>query len=89
MNTVTIDSKIYKEVARYASRKKISISHLFEVAVSKYLNINTSTQGSGIYDSREFIDALVYMDSLMSSDDENISIPTDENGKEIKSDKYL
>lgn len=88
MNTITIDSKIYNEALRYASRKRMSVSSLFEIAVRKLIDMSPAHQTSNVFESIEYEKALNFMDTIVS-DSQTISVPVDEDGREARIEKYM
>jgi len=88
MNTITIDSQIYDEALQYASKKKMSVSHLFEVAVRKLLDMKPAHQTSNVFESLEYEKALNLMDTIVA-DSCKIVVPADEDGREARIEKHM
>ena len=88
MNTVTIDSQLYNEAVRYATKERMTLSGLFELAVRRLMYVDTPQTSSKVIDRKEFQKALDYMNLLMSEED-NLSVPADEDGKAERLKKYL
>lgn len=88
MSTITIDSRIYNEALQYASRKRMSVSNLFEVAVRKLMDMSPAHHTSNVYKSAEYEEALNFMDTIVSDSHTN-SVPVDEDGREARIEKYM
>lgn len=88
MNTITIDSQIYDEALQYASKKKMSVSSLFEFAVRKLMDMKPAHQTQNVFESVKYEKALNFMDTIVA-DSYNIVVPVDEDGREARSEKYM
>ena len=88
MNSVTIDNNLYNEAILYADRKKMSISGLFEFAVRNFRELHPIKSTKSILDSVEYKNALEAMDEIMA-DEQTVSVPTDEEGRDERSEKYM
>lgn len=90
MNTVTIDSTLYKEAERFAAQKNMTMSSFFEYAVRKIITAMSSdipTKTSR--DTLKYQQALEYMDSFVA-DDLAEPVPADEKGiGALVEEKYL
>lgn len=88
MNSVTIDNNLYNEAILYADRKKMSISGLFEFAVRNFMDLHPIKSTKSVLDSVEYKNALEAMDEIMA-DEQTVSVPTDEDGRDERSEKYM
>ena len=88
MNSVTIDNNLYNEAILYADRKKMSISGLFEFAVRNFMDLHPIKSTKSVLDSVEYKNALEAMDEIMA-DEQTVSVPTDEEGRDERSEKYM
>ena len=88
MNSVTIDNNLYNEAILYADRKKMSISGLFEFAVRNFMDLHPIKSTKSVLDSVEYKNALEAMDEIMA-DEQTVSVPTDEDGRDERSKKYM
>lgn len=79
MNTISINSEIYKEAEVYAKLHNISVSEAFERALLLLLGEKRHSEKQIIEESAEFKEALAYVDTLMSKGGE--AVPADEDGK--------
>ena len=88
MNSVTIDNNLYNEAILYAGRKKMSISGLFEFAVRNFMDLHPIKSTKSVLDSVEYKNALEAMDEIMA-DEQTVSVPIDEDGRDARSEKYM
>ena len=88
MNSVTIDNNLDNEGILYADRKKMSISGLFEFAVRNFMDLHPIKSTKSVLDSVEYKNALEAMDEIMA-DEQTVSVPTDEDGRDERSEKYM
>lgn len=78
MNTVAIDSNIYKGVERYAKLHNITVGDVVEKGV--LLLIENFQPKQSIYKTKEFQDALAYVSTMQAKGGK--PVPADENGLE-------
>ena len=90
MNTITIDSTLYKEAERFAAQKNMTMSSFLEYAVRKIMKTMSSDAPIKTYrDTLEYQQALEYMDSFVA-DDFAKSVPAEEKGIDaLVEQKYL
>ena len=85
MNTVSIDSNIYKSAESYAKMHNISVTAAIEKAISLFLQKVQPKQK--LLESSEFKDALSYVKTLKAKGGK--PIPAEENGLDaLVSKKY-
>lgn len=83
MNTVAIDSNIYKGVERYAKLHNITVGDVVEKGV--LLLIENFQPKQSIYKTKEFQDALAYVSTMQAKGGK--PVPADENGLEALVEK--
>lgn len=83
MNTVAIDSNIYKGVERYAKLHNITVGDVVEKGV--LLLIENFQPKQSIYKTKKFQDALDYVRTLKAKGGK--PVPADENGLEALVEK--
>ena len=83
MNTIAIDSNIYKGAESYAKLHNISVTAAIEKAISLFLQKVQPKQK--LLETAEFNDALSYVKSIVPS--EGKPVPADENGLDALVDK--
>ena len=83
MNTISIDSNIYKGAESYAKLHNISVTVAIEKAISLFLQKVEPKQK--LLETAEYIDALSYVKTLKAKGGR--PIPADENGIEALVDK--
>ena len=90
MNTITIDSTLYKEAERFAAQKNMSMTVFFEYAIRKIMKTMSSDATAKTYrDTLEYQQALEYMDSFVA-EDLTAPVPAEEKGIEaLVEQKYL
>ena len=91
MNTISINTRLYNDALNFASKKRMSISTLVELAVRHFIDVGqlqSSQSGHAKIDQMEFQKALDHMDSLMSGYD-GMVVPADEDGRDARVEKYL
>ena len=90
MNTITIDSTLYKEAELFAARKNMTVTAFFEYAIRKIMKAMPSDTPVKTYrNTLEFQQALEYMDSFVA-DDLAKPVPADEKGIDaLMEEKYL
>lgn len=76
MNTVTIDTKMYQGVERYAKRHNLSINDVVKYALTLLLRDNNNPLK--ITETEEYKKAMTYMDTLVAK--EGHPVPANENG---------
>lgn len=76
MNTIAIDSNIYKGAESYAKLHNISVTAAIEKAISLFLQKVQPKQK--LMETTEFKEALAYVKSIVPS--EGKPVPADENG---------
>ena len=76
MNTIAIDSNIYKGAESYAKLHNISVTAAIEKAISMFLQKVQHKQK--LMETTEFKEALAYVKSIVPSEGKNV--PADENG---------
>ena len=79
MNTISIDSNLYKKAEVYAKLHKISVSEAMERALTLLLGKSRQSEKEKMEESAEFKNALAYVDTLMSKG--GTPVPADEDGK--------
>lgn len=89
MNTISIDSRIYGEALSYATKKKMSVSDLFELAVRKLMDKSPVSNTSDVTESAKYAEALDLMEDIVSDSYSNIHVPADEDGRDARVEKYL
>ena len=90
MNTVTIDSTLYKEAERFAAKNNMTMSSFFEYAVRKIITaMSSDTPTKTSHDTLKYQQALEYMNSFVA-DDLTEPVPADEKGiGALVEEKYL
>lgn len=76
MNTVTINSNVYRGAEQYANLHNISVADAVEKAILLFLQKVQPKQK--LMETTEFKEALAYVKSIVSS--EGKPVPADENG---------
>ncbi|MCH5311517.1 MAG: hypothetical protein J1E57_06140 [Prevotella sp.] len=83
MNTITIDSALYKEAERFAAQNNMTISSFLEYAVRKMIKVMPSDTTTKSYrNTLEYQQALDYMDSFVAEDLAE-TVPAEEKGIDI------
>lgn len=76
MNTVTINSNVYRGAEQYANLHNISVADAVEKAILLFLQKVQPKQK--LMETTEFKEALAYVKSIVPSEGKNV--PADENG---------
>ena len=90
MNTITIDSALYKEAERFAAQNNMTMSSFLEYAVRKIMKAMSADTPIKTYrDTLEYQQALEYMDSFVAADLAK-PVPAEEKGIDaLVEQKYL
>lgn len=83
MNTVAINSNIYRSAVQYANLHNISVSDAVEEAILLLLQKVQTKQR--LTETKEFNEALTYVKSIVPTGGK--SVPTDENGLDVLVEK--
>ena len=83
MNTVAINSNIYRDAEEYAHLHNISVADAVEKAILLFLKKMKPQQQ--LTETTEFKDALAYVKSIVPTGGK--SVPADENGLDVLADQ--
>lgn len=83
MNTIAINSNIYRSAVQYANLHNISVSDAVEEAILLLLQKVQTKQR--LTETKEFNEALTYVKSIVPTGGK--SVPTDENGLDVLVEK--
>lgn len=83
MNTVAINSNVYRSAVQYANLHNISVSDAVEEAILLLLQKVQTKQR--LTETKEFNEALTYVKSIVPTGGK--SVPTDENGLDVLVEK--
>lgn len=83
MNTIAINSNVYRSAVQYANSHNISVSDAVEEAILLLLQKVQTKQR--LTETKEFNEALTYVKSIVPTGGK--SVPTDENGLDVLVEK--
>lgn len=83
MNTIAINSNVYRSAVQYANLHNISVSDAVEEAILLLLQKVQTKQR--LTETKEFNEALNYVKSIVPTGGK--SVPTDENGLDVLVEK--
>ena len=83
MNTIAINSNVYRSAVQYANSHNISVSDAVEEAILLLLQKVQTKQR--LTETKEFNEALNYVKSIVPTGGK--SVPTDENGLDVLVEK--
>lgn len=90
MNTISIDSDMYKGAAEYARRYNISIKEVVEHGIQLVIgtiNANVAKRKRAKTDKLSMKEAMEYVETLSASG--GSPVPADEDGREARIEKYM
>lgn len=89
MNTVSINSSLYNSTELYARQHHITIEEAVESGLRLLLNQfhTTKEKAKSVWDTDEYKNALAHVRSLSLKGGQ--PIPSDEDGREARTEKYM
>ncbi len=92
MNTITIDSDMYKDAVEYARRYNMSVREVVEYGIQLVIGSisgKTANKRAEKVHEPSLEEALGYMDSIVSDGFGKMPVPADDDGRDARTEKYM